>query len=694
MPITADLLTRKQTHFVLWLPHGQPANPSLVIGQFAPGNPPDLAGERTIAMTAVAGRPDLWELAASACGLQSGQVYHYWFELQTTHPDRQPPGRIRCTDPTAFTVDWRLVGPALPAPFRNPDDRQPASVIQFQAPGSLVPCDPGGERPDFGGEGALDQLPPNNRLVIYEMPTAWTRRSTEGVIERGVGTFRDVRALVDANASGANFDDLEVTAIGRSYLRELGVNALELLPPADSAYVREWGYGTSHFFAPDHELGFPASNASPTAGSDLAALVGACHRNGVRFFVDMVMAFAKDEAYQHADFDSFYIDIPDWNNPPDDPDAFTSGRAGGRRLVRNGFGSVLFRYARTRQTYDPVSGIPRQLSPARQLMLTALARWARDFHIDGVRMDSVENVANWDVVQDIKDQGRRHLNTRWADDGVAGSADSRYLTIGEELELPPELFSQNRIDALWNDRFRARVRAAVLGEGLDGMSFKETVRQLIECVRVGFSDGGRAINYITSHDVEDPRKERLFNMLRSQSDTNKRIQLAFTCLLTAVGIPMILAGEEFADEHDLFDANGNVSQNGGKQVDPVNFSRLGDAWRRDIFRYVARLVHLRTTHPALSVNDTNFIHVDFEQGKRVLVWRRGNPADPVVVVANFSSFATDTNVPNPEYRVPNWPATPPNRRWVCVSQGDRVVPPSWVAREPIFGWEAKVYALA
>jgi pullulanase len=40
----------------------------------------------------------------------------------------------------------------------------------------------------------------------------------------------------------------------------------------------------------------------------------------------------------------------------------------------------------------------------------------------------------------------------------------------------------------------------------------------------------------------------------------KRIKLAFVCLLAAVGIPMILAGEEFADEHDFFNADGNVTQ--------------------------------------------------------------------------------------------------------------------------------------
>ena len=31
---------------------------------------------------------------------------------------------------------------------------------------------------------------------------------------------------------------------------------------------------------------------------------------------------------------------------------------------------------------------------------------------------------------------------------------------------------------------------------------------------------------------------------------------------------MILAGEEFGDEHDLFDSQGRVTHEGGKQVDP------------------------------------------------------------------------------------------------------------------------------
>jgi len=90
---------------------------------------------------------------------------------------------------------------------------------------------------------------------------------------------------------------------------------------------------------------------------------------------------------------------------------------------------------------------------------------------------------------------------------------------------------------------------------------------------------------------------------------------------------------------------------------------LDDEWRKRVFYYVARLVKFRTKSAALAVNDTDFIHVDFNDGKRVLVWQRGSGDDIVVVVANFSDWGTNTRQPNPEYVVPNWPPLPAGRRW-------------------------------
>ena len=191
--------------------------------------------------------------------------------------------------------------------------------------------------------------------------------------------------------------------------------------------------------------------------------------------------------------------------------------------------------------------------------------------------------------------------------------------------------------------------------------------------------------------MEGLRNERLFTFLRSNGVvfTEERIKLAFVCLLTAVGIPMILAGDEFADQHDL------AVSHPPKQRDAVNFDRLEEPFRRRIFEYVSRLVALRTSYDALSVNDTDFIHSDFNDGKRVIVWRRGaaGSASQVVVVANFSEFVTaNASSPAAEYRVPNWPATPPGLGWREVTQ-QRDVPSEWVGREPIFAWEAKVYVL-
>jgi pullulanase len=228
-------------------------------------------------------------------------------------------------------------------------------------------------------------------------------------------------------------------------------------------------------------------------------------------------------------------------------------------------------------------------------------------------------------------------------------------------------------------------------------TFEATVRKAIDCRAFGYTDLSQAIIYLTSHDVEGPRNERLFNYFLNTRVGNeeKRTKLAFACLLTAVGIPMILAGDEFADEHDLFDRNGNVDQDGGKQVDPVNFNRLGDDWRARIKDYVSRLIKLRTNYDGLAVNDTRFIHVDFNDGKRVLVWQRGVAGSDklVVVVANFSDFETpDPFNPDAEYIVPDWPATPLGRHWREIPQ-DRDVEPQKVGREPIFAWEAKVYAL-
>jgi pullulanase len=277
------------------------------------------------------------------------------------------------------------------------------------------------------------------------------------------------------------------------------------------------------------------------------------------------------------------------------------------------------------------------------------------------------------------------------------------LVVGEELAVPKGLLA--RIDGLWNEDWKKILRQVILGHNADGEpSFEWSVRKLIDCRNLGFSDGSQAVNYVGSHDVGGPGNERLYNYLHfngvaDDGQKEKLIKLAFACLLTSVGIPMILAGDEFADQHDLdiFDARRDGQlRDDEKQIDPVNYDRLDkDEWRQRVFQQVARLVKLRTHAPALTVNETSFLHVDFNEGKRVLAWRRGRDGvdPPVIVVANFSDWGSENpDDPRAEYVIPGWPRTPAGQRWREITR-DRILAADQAGHEPLFPWEAKVYAL-
>jgi 1,4-alpha-glucan branching enzyme len=668
-----------------------------VIGTFQFGAPATHVGSRTLPLSAAASVNDLWEIAATDCGLGDGTVYHYWFQVKDTRPTGDPTSSVLVTDPLTFTPDWRL---------QNTDGEQPASVILFRG-GQLVACDQDGTPIAEPADDDPGQLAPNNFTIIYELPTAWMRRPRGGA-ERGVGTFRDIAAMLDPNLTPPNFDELIAAQQGHAHIAELGINAIELLPPADSYYDRQWGYGTSHMYAPDTQLGQPDYYSWSTANGDLRALSELCHGLNIRLIADIVMGFARSDPYEWASYDPFHIYVdpsdPAHTAPDSDPDKWNS-RQGNARAARQSFGGSLWRYVRQTTTYDPIGGVNATFAPARNLHLVAQERWMNDFHIDGYRIDSVENVANWDFLGMFTNGARTRFRERCAAHGLSQTdADARFLVVGEELTLPLDILTQQRITALWNDQFRELLRCAVLGIAADNESFESTVTKMVDCRNIGFPDMAQAVNYIGSHDVEGRHKERVATTFRYQFphdddpiidskhniEIGKRVKLSFSCLLTAVGIPMILAGDEFGEEDDLFDIHGSVTNDSGKQIDPVDFTRLEDAWRQDVLNCVKNLIQMRKTHPALGVNDTKWLFHDPTPGRQIYAWQRGGDDNPVVVVANFSDFGTnDPFNPSSEYVVPNWPR-PNDFSWkeVCLN---RPVVAGQIGREPLFPWEAKVY---
>jgi pullulanase len=628
----ADLIARRETAFVLWHPTQAALPPQLVIGWLQPGTPLALIGEQVLTLRPVPGVSHLWELPAVECNLVDGWTYYYWFEVDAGDaPGRNEAGdragyRIRITDPLATAVDWRLLGPRLRPPF-TAADRHPAAAIKFRG-GRLLSADVGGEEPSFWGEPRPDFLPPNHRLVIYQLPTAWAQ---PGARSARTSSFRDVMALVDVTAGGATFDELEVTQPGRAYLSaELGVNAIQLA--SNGAHDRR--RAASHSFAPDFELGFPDTYSWPAPNRDLAELSRTCHSHGIRFIADLPVVCADPAAY-----------------------------------------------SRFADTYDPISGSTGWFSPARQLTKLVAHRWIRDFHVDGLTLSGLENATSWDFIQELKDYARLRSRERFETAGIAAHADERFTVMGDEAPEPQTLLEQRRIDGLWHEAFKHYIRMALVGRRHEHEpDFESTVRRAIDCRTFGYTDLSQAVIYLTSHDLDGFRNERLFEFFTHSGvvDAEKRTKLAFACLLTAVGLPMILAGEEFAQPHD-----------------PPDFSSLADDWRDRVRTCVSRLIKLRTTCDALAINDVEFIHGDFEDGKRVMAWHRGQrgSASQVVVIANFSDFTTpDASEPHAEYFVPNWPEAPPGLRWREVSQ-DRMVEETRVGREPLYAWEAKIYTL-
>ena len=108
------------------------------------------------------------------------------------------------------------------------------------------------------------QRPAFRDLVIYELHVgAFTTK----------GTFH------------AAIDRLE-------HIRDLGANAIELMPVCDFPGGRNWGYDGVYLFAPSHAYGSP---------DDLRALVDAAHGLGLTVILDVVYNhFGPDGNYLHA----------------------------------------------------------------------------------------------------------------------------------------------------------------------------------------------------------------------------------------------------------------------------------------------------------------------------------------------------------------------------------------------------------
>jgi 1,4-alpha-glucan branching enzyme len=468
-------------------------------------------------------------------------------------------------------------------------------------------------------------LAQNNQMVIYEMPLKWMSSATDNNLV-DLGTFDEVI-----------FEHLD-------QLRALNINCIELLPIEDTAQTLDWGYGTRFYFAPDYDIG---------SSVDARFFIKSCHERGIRVILDVVMAFCSTSC-------PVGLLAGQWFLSP-------SGENG-----RNGWGQNLFNYNTPAYT---------TYYAAREFLCQMAEFWVNEYHIDGFRIDDFPDIANWDFVQEFRDRATAASNTAFPQKPfwvVAENTNRQFLTTGPDPNNPN---GRKVVDAIWSFGFQQEIRSLVTG------SLTTTFGQASRTLRVqhflskdgswngwsqnfdaGYADMSCAVNYATSHDVQGA--PRMTNVIlgpllqqRALGDggvdnvkaivdnppttiASEAVNMAlsrvfgvFAFIMTSVGIPMFLAGEEFGDVHDT-----DYNAVDAKQQDPVQWRRATYSANAALQDRIRQLIQLRTTHAALQRNEIDFFyfHPNFDDnnGPWVFGYARtsGRPlgsSGQVIVVANM-----------------------------------------------------------
>lgn len=566
----------------------------------------DRFGERWLTWPMIAGDDGFWEIDIDSLDLGDG-AYEYEFVLDGD-------GGSPIADPYAREIT-RFGGYRGVLHIVNGEEAWPDFDWSDELPADVT-------------------LPENNRIIVYEMPLRWM----DGDLSRQVGLGTFDKAL---------FEHLDRLAAS-------GVNCIELLPIQDSPDTLNWGYGTRFFFAPDLDMGAPI---------DLKLFIKRCHQRGVRVILDVVMNHARDCPLARLAGQRHFITHSD-------------GEAAERG---EDYGGRMFRYR------DRIDG----QHWARLFHFDVASFWINEYHVDGFRIDEFKGINNWEFIQQFRDNAWTTFRSLFPDRPFIVIAEDSWSRTAVVRDEPSNPNGRQVVDAIWNFGYRDEIRRLLLNDirttyGQPGR--RERIAALIsgrqrwddwsKRFERGFGDLAQAIIYITSHDVEKDGERRFMNHVLSSllryhnlgegsflqvrdlaeairrgglqvsgelralyEQALERVRSAYALLTTSVGMPMLLAGEEFADIHDTNHYDWQL-----KMSDPVDWGRREHEGHRQIAAAVVDLLWLRQGHPALQRNEVNFLHfhptIDENSGLRVFSYCRTAGRSPgfagqVVVVANM-----------------------------------------------------------
>jgi maltooligosyltrehalose trehalohydrolase len=333
---------------------------------------------------------------------------------------------------------------------------------------------------------------------------AWRGRPWHeaATLELHVGTF------TPAGTFRAAIDRLD-------HVATTGLTALELMPLADFAGRRNWGYDGVLLYAPDSAYGRP---------EDLKALIDAAHARGLMVFLDTV--------YNHFGPEGNYL-----------------GR----------YAPAFFGSAHTAWGLATDFRVP----PVRAFAIENALHWLRHYRFDGLRLDAVHAIVTpgeppflYDlsvaVERFAEESGRTIHLVLENDDNIAGLLD------------PEAEMLRGRYRAQWNDDYHHAWHVLLTGES-EGYyrDYANPLDRLVRVLSSGFAyqgepsvhRGGRPrgqpsgalsplsfVNFLQNHDQigNRPRGDRL----ATQADA-AAIEAALAVTLLAPMPPLLFMGEEW-----------------------------------------------------------------------------------------------------------------------------------------------------
>ncbi len=421
------------------------------------------------------------------------------------------------------------------------------------------------------------QIPAWNELVIYEMH---------------VGTFN----VVEAGRPGTF-----LTAIERlDYLKDLGINLIEVMPVAEFAGDFSWGYNPAYPFSVEEAYGGPTG---------LKQFVKEAHARGMGVVMDVVynhfgpsdMSMWQFDGWHENDKGGIYF-YNDWrSNTP---------------------------WGDTRPDYGR--------DEVRWYIHDNALMWLEDYRCDGLRMDMIpyiRNVSGGEGEDGNLEDGYSLL--KWLNETIHAKYPHK-ITIAEDLHgnnfvTDPTALGGLGYGAQWDGDFVHPVRKTLL-------EFEDQYRDMdvvsTALLRRYGDDAFSRVVYTESHDEVSNGKARVVEEISGDGeDVNsyhsvKRAMLGSMLALTAPGIPMLFQGQALLEDKWFSDQ------------DPLDWSRLKDY--NGIYHMYRDVIALRRNLGGLSKGlhgqHTQLIHLHHDNKIiAYLRWFEDPAADGVLVVLNFSN---------------------------------------------------------